>query len=190
MDFRTFTTRQALATLGVCFGLLVLASPAAARPDLQSQPQSEESDAFTRYLANHHAHEARVSAATWGDQSAAFQRYLANLRAENQAYKATRTGIPDSVVAMIEKNAVVAEPTVIPYLSHGIGVEGGGSPAHLRQQPDGFQPQLHGVDSAPVAHDGFDWETTGYIGGAILAAMLLALMSTIALKDRRGPRSA
>jgi len=189
MDFRTFTTRQALATLGVCVGLLVLASPAAARPDLQPQRKSEETDAFARYLANHHAHEAG-------------------------AYKATRTGIPDSVAAMVEKSAAVTEPAVIPYLSHGegvlvgkdgrpesqpevipylshgIGLEGGGSTAHLRRQPDGFQPQLHGVDSAPVAHDRFDWETTGYFGGAILAAMLLALMSTIALRDRRGPRSA
>ena len=189
MDPRT-TTRQALAALGAALALLLLASPAAARPDgFQPQLASEESsDAFSRYLANHRAHE--------------------------QVYKATRTGIPDSVAAALKQHGAVSEPTVIPYLSHGegvivgddgfpesqptvipylshgIGVNADGSTATLRQQPDGFQPQLHGVDSAPVAADGFDWETTGYVTGGILAAMLLGLMSTIALRDRRGLRSA
>ena len=46
------------------------------------------------------------------------------------------------------------------------------------------------MSSAQVADDGFDWETTGFVSGGILAAMLLALMSTIALKDRRGLKSA
>ena len=162
MDFRTFTARQALATLGACLGFVLLAAPASARPD--------ESDAFGRYLANHEAHEEQVSMA-------------------GHPYKATRTGIPDSVAAAVERNRV-AEPTVIPYLSHGLGVAETGSTVHLREQPDGFQPQLHGLDSAPVAGDGFNWETTGYVAGAILAAMLLALMSTIALRDRRGLKSA
>ena len=166
MDPRT-TTRQALAALGAAFALLLLASPAAARPDgFQPQLASEaSSDAFSRYLANHRVH-------------------------EEQAYHATRTGIPDSVAAALKQQGAVSEPTVIPYLSHGIGVNAAGSTATLRQQPDGFQPQLHGVDSAPVAADGFDWETTGYVTGGILAAMLLALMSTIALRERRGLRSA
>ena len=198
MDFRTNRTRQALAMLGACFGLLLLASPANARSDVQSQLAGEESsDAFSRYLANHRAHEAQVS----GDK---------------QAYHATRTGIPDSVAAALEQQgaATVSEPivvpylshgegvivdengfpepmpTVIPYLSHGLGVTSADSAATLRSQPDGFQPQLHGVSSAQVADDGFDWETTGFISGGILAAMLLALMSTIALRDRRGLKSA
>jgi hypothetical protein len=140
MDFRTNRTRQALAMLGVCFGLLLLASPANARSDLQSQLAGEESsDAFSRYLANHEAHEQQA--------------------------------------------------TVIPYLSHGIGITSVDPTATLRDQPDGFQPQLHRVDSAPVA-DGFEWETTGFVAGGILAAMLLALMSTIALRNRGGLRSA
>jgi hypothetical protein len=191
MDFRNNRTRQALAMLGACFGLLLLASPANARPDIQSQLAGEESsDAFSRYLANNRAH-------------------------EEQAYHATRTGIPDSVAAALEQQGAVTEqatvipylshgegvivgmdgfpesqPTVIPYLSHGIGVTSGDSTATLRDRPDGFQPQLHGVNSAPVADDGFDWETTGFVSGGILAAMLLALMSTIALRDRRGLKSA
>jgi hypothetical protein len=186
MDFRTFTARQALATLGACLGFVLLAAPASARPD--------ESDAFGRYLANHEAHEEQVSMA-------------------GHTYKATRTGIPDSVAAAVERNRVAepivipylshgegvlvgkdgrpeSQPTVIPYLSHGLGVADTGSTVHLREQPDGFQPQLHGLDSAPVADDGLNWETTGYVAGAILAAMLLALMSTIALRDRRGLKSA
>ena len=206
MDFRIFTTRQALATLGACFGLLLLASPAGAVP--------AESDALSRYLANHEAHEERVHQATSGGQSDSFQRYLANARADEQAYTATRAGIPDSVVALIEKNSQADEPAVIPYLSHGegvlvgkdgrpesqpevipylshgIGVADGGSAVHLREQPDGFQPQLHGVKAAPVAADGFDWETPGLVTGGIIAGVLLALMSTIVLRDRRGLRSA
>ena len=190
MDPRT-TTRQALAALGAALALLLLASPAAARPDgFQPQLASEESsDAFSRYLANNRVH-------------------------DEQAYHATRTGIPDSVAAALRQEGAVSEPTVvpylshgegvivgtdgfpesqptvIPYLSHGIGVNADGSTATLRARPDGFQPQLHGVDTAPVAADGFDWETTGYVTGGILAVMLLALMSTIALRDRRGLRSA
>ena len=89
-----------------------------------------------------------------------------------------------------EERGYPGKPTVIPYLSHGIGIEGDNSPAPVREQPDGFQPQLRGVDSAPVADSGFDWETTSFVGGGILAAMLLALLSTVALRDRRGFRSA
>ena len=106
MDFRTNRTRQALAMLGACFGLLLLASPANARSDVQSQLAGEESsDAFSRYLANHRAHEEQVSA-------------------DKQAYHATRTGIPDSVAAALEQQgaATVSEPLVVPYLSHGEGV--------------------------------------------------------------------
>ena len=126
MSFRTHTTRQALATLGACFALLLLlASPASAVPDgYQPQLSSQGPDAADRYLAIHRAQEERQQ------------------------------------------------------------------PAPLREQPDGFQPQLRGVDSAPVASPGFDWETTGFVAGGILAAMLLALMSAIALRERRGLRSA
>ena len=170
MDFRTNRTRQALAMLGVCFGLLLLASPANARPDAQSQLAGEESsDAFSRYLANHEVHEqqAAVTAPT-------VIPYLSH----GEGVIVGTDGFPES------------QPTVIPYLSHGIGVTSADSTATLRDQPDGFQPQLHGVNSAPVADDGFDWETTGFVSGGILAAMLLALMSTIALRDRRGLKSA
>lgn len=124
MNFHTRTSRQALASLGACFALLLLASPASADPD-GYQPQLSS-----------------------------------------------------------------ASPVVIPYLSHGIGVDDGTSPALLRAQPDGFQPQLRGADSARVASPGFDWETTGFVAGGILAAMLLVLMSTIALRQRGGLRSA
>lgn len=169
MDFRTFTTRRAFATLGVCFGLLLAASPASAVPDLSQTRQSDTSDAFTRYLANHEAHEARHAVA-----EPTVIPYLSH----GEGVLVGKDGRPES------------QPAVIPYLSHGLGVDETGATTHLREQPDGFQPQLHRVDSAPVAGDGFDWETTGYAAGAILAAMLLALMSTIALRDRRGPRSA
>ena len=162
MDFRTYTIRQALAALGACLGLMLLAGPAAARP---------AEDAFSRYLANHETHEQRAAAGA-------------------DVYKATRTGIPDSVVALVERNRAAAEHTVVPYLSHGIGVVDGGSTPQLRERPDGFQPQLHGVQTAAAPRDGFDWETTGFVSGAIVAAMLLALMSTIALRERRGLRSA
>ena len=146
MNFRTRTSRQALAALGACFALLLLASPASAGPDgYQPQLANPGPDWVDRYLAIHRAQEERQA---------------------------------------------VAEPTVIPDLSHGIGVDDGTAPALLRQQPDGFQPQLRGVDSAPVATPGFDWETTGFVAGGLLAAMLLALMSTIALRERRGLRSA
>jgi hypothetical protein len=163
MDPRT-TTRQALAALGAALALLLLASPAAARPDgFQPQLASEESsDAFSRYLANHRAHETTVIP------------YLSH----GEGVIVGNDGFPES------------QPTVIPYLSHGIGVNADGSTATLRTRPDGFQPQLHGVDTTPVAADSFDWETTGYVTGGILAVMLLALMSTIALRDRRGLRSA
>jgi hypothetical protein len=172
MDFRTNKTRQALAMLGACFGLLLLASPANARPDgFQPQLKSEESsDAFSRYLANHRAHEEQAAVT---EQTTVIP-YLSH----GEGVIVGDDGVPES------------QPTVIPYLSHGIGVNADGSTATLREQPDGFQPQLHSVDSTPVADDGFDWETTGYVSGGILAAMLLALMSTIALRDRRGLRSA
>ena len=87
-------------------------------------------------------------------------------------------GLPESI------------PTVIPYLSHGVGVVGTDATAGLRDKPDGFQPQLHTPDSPTVVDDGFAWETTGVVTAGIAAAMLLALMSTIALRDRRGPQSA
>lgn len=147
MNFRTHTSRQALASLGACFALLLLANPASADPDgYQPQLASPGPDLVDRYLAIHRAQEERQSA---------------------------------------------TQPTVIPYLSHGIGVtvDPDGHPAAGRQ-PDGFQPQLRGVDSAPVASPGFDWETTGFVAGGILAAMLLALMSTVAVRGRRGLRSA
>lgn len=168
MEFRTFTTRQALATLGACFALLLLASPASAVPDgFQPQLKSEAPDALDRYLANHRAHEQAESEPT-------VIPYLSH----GVGVTVGDDGLPAS------------EPTVIPYFSHGIGIEDAGSPALLREQPDGFQPQLRGVDSAPAVDRGFDWETTGFVAGGILAAMLLALMSTIALRDRRGLRSA
>jgi hypothetical protein len=171
MDFRTNRTRQALAMLGACFGLLLLASPANARPDVQSQLAGEESsDAFSRYLANDRAHEERAAVTA----QATVIPYLSH----GEGVIVGKNGVPES------------QPTVIPYLSHGIGVTSADPTATLRARPDGFQPQLHGVNSAPVADDGFDWETTGFVSGGILAAMLLALMSTIALRDRRGLKSA
>ena len=170
MNFRTRTTRQALATLGACFALLLLASPASAVPDgYQPQLSSQGPDAVDRYLAIHRAQEERQAAA-----EPTVIPYLSH----GAGVTVGADGYP------------VAEPTVIPYLSHGIGIDDGNSPALLREQPDGFQPQLRGVDSAPVASPGFDWETTGFVAGGILAAMLLALMSTIALRERRGLRSA
>ena len=171
MDFRTNRTRPALAMLGACFGLLLLASPANARSDIQSQLAGEESsDAFSRYLANHEAHEQQVAVTAQGTVIPYLSHGEGVIVGEN--------GVPEPT------------PTVIPYLSHGIGVTSADSTATLRAQPDGFQPQLHGVDSAPVAGDGFDWDTTGFVAGGIVAAMLLALMTTIALRDRRGLRSA
>jgi hypothetical protein len=171
MDFRTNRTRQALAMLGACFGLLLLASPANARSDLQSQLAGEESsDAFSRYLANHEAHDAQNAVTA----QATVIPYLSH----GEGVIVGENGLPES------------QPTVIPYLSHGIGVTSADSTATLRNQPDGFQPQLRGVSSVQVADDGFDWETTGFVTGGILAAMLLALMSTIALRDRRGLKSA
>lgn len=169
MEFRTFTTRQALATLGACFALLLLASPASAVPDgFQPQLKSEGPDAVDRYLAIHRAEQEQAAS------EATVIPYLSH----GVGVTVGDDGLPAS------------EPTVIPYLSHGIGIEDAGSPALVREQPDGFQPQLRGVDSAPAADRGFDWETTGFVTGGILAAMLLALMSTIALRDRRGLRSA
>lgn len=171
MDFRTRTSRQALAALGACFALLLLASPANADPDgYQPQLANPGPDLVDRYLAIHRAQEERHQAA------------------------ADPTVIPylshGMGVAVGADGYPIAEPTVIPYLSHGIGVDDGNSPALLREQPDGFQPQLRGTDSVRVASPGFDWETTGFVAGGILAAMLLALMSTIALRERRGLRSA
>lgn len=218
MRFSTITPRQAVAALGACFAVLLLASPAGARPDgYQPQLKSDTSDAFTRYVANHRAHEDQVAKAALGDgdQSDPVSRYLANLRADEQAYSASSTGIPDSVADLVAKNAAAASeplvvpylshgegvlvgedglpesiPTVIPYLSHGVGVTGTDATAGLRDKPDGFQPQLHTPDSPAVVDDGFDWETTGVVTAGIAAAMLLALMSTIALRDRRGLKSA
>jgi hypothetical protein len=217
MRFSTITPRQAVAALGVCFAFLLVAGPASARPDgYQPQLKSDTSDAFTRYVANHRAHEDQVAKAALGDgdQSDPVSSYLADLRAE-QAYNASSTGIPDSVADLVAKNAAAASeplvvpylshgegvlvgedglpesiPTVIPYLSHGVGVTGTDATLGLRDKPDGFQPQLHTPDSPTVVNDGFDWETTGVVTAGIAAAMLLALMSTIALRDRRGLKSA
>jgi hypothetical protein len=157
----TNTVRQLLAALGASLAVLVAAGSVKALPDgYQPQASNAGPDLVERYVARHRAHEER-------------------------AYHASRTGLPDSVAAALERQPA-AEPPVIPYLSHGIGIEDGYSPALVREQPDGFQPQLRGVDSAPVADSGFDWETTGFVGGGILAAMLLALASTVALRERRG----
>jgi len=162
MSPRTFTLRQALATLGASLGLLLLAGPAGAAPD---------GDAVSRYLAN-------------------------NGTDQGQAYHATRIGIPDDVAAAIARNHT-AEPLVIPYLSHGTGVtvDEDGLPASEptfvgREQPDGSQPQLRGADRVATSDSGVNWETTGYVAGGIVGAMLLALLSTLALRDRRGLRSA
>lgn len=170
MNFRTPTTRQALATLGACFAVLLLASPASAVPDgYQPQLSNSGPDWVDRYLAIHGADEALQAA-----PEPTVIPYLSH-------------GIGVTVGA---DGYPIAEPTVISYLSHGIGVDDGSSLALVREQPDGFQPQLRGLDSARVADSGFDWETTGYVAGGLLAAMLIALMSTIALRDRRGLRSA
>ena len=214
MRFTPITPRQAVAALGACFALLVVASPANARTDLvRPQVTTDTSDAFTRYLANDRAH--AYSASHTGIPDSVASILANNDRAhDDQSYSATHIGVPDSVAAILAKNDRTTEPlvvpylshgegvivgddgvpqsqpTVIPYLSHGIGVTGTDATAQLRQQPDGFQPQLHTLDSTRVADDGFDWETTGFLTAGIAAAMLLALMSTIALRDRRGLRSA
>ena len=233
MNFSNITTRQALATLGAAFGLVVLAGPAAASV-------AESSDAFTRYVANHQAHEQQVAQA---NQSSAFIRYPGNTQPEMKTYHASAAGIPDSVAQAVKNNAannatatndvvipylshgegiVVGEDglpqsqpstvvpylshgegvlvgedglpksvTVIPYLSHGIGIEDTTSAVTLRERPDGFQPQLHTIDTTSVTvDDGFDWETTGFVSGGLLAALALALMTTIALRHRDGLKSA
>jgi hypothetical protein len=133
MDFRTLTSRHALAALGACFSLLLVASPASAGPD-GSQPQlaSAGPDVVDRYVANHRAQVA------------------------------------------------------IPYLSHGIGVtvDENGYPV---SEPAAPAPR----EQAGLAVDrGIDWEATGFTAGTVLAAMVFALMLTVALRGTRRPRSA
>ena len=114
---------------------------------------------------------------------------MADLVAKNAASPSVCTQHGEGV--LVDENGLPESiPTVIPDLSHCFGVVGTDATAGLRDKPDGFQPQLHTPDSTTVAADGFDWETTGVVTAGIAAAMLLALMSTIALRDRRGLKSA
>lgn len=200
MNFRTYTTKRALTTLGACFGLLFVAGPANARPD--------STDAFTRALANHQAYNAShtgipdsVTAAIAASSAAASDVVIPYL-SHGQGVSVDEAGFPQSEPAVVipylshgegvlvgEDGLPQAQPTVIPYLSHGFGVEASSTPS-LRERPDGFQPQLHTVGSTTVADDGFNWETTGVLSGALLAAIALGLMTMIALKDRGGLKSA
>lgn len=167
MDFRTLTSRQALAALGACFALLLVASPASADPDgYQPQLANAGPDWVDRYLAGHPEEQTPTEPTVIP--------YLSH-------------GIGVTVGA---DGYPIVEPTVIPYLSHGIGVDDGSSPALLREQPDGFQPQLGGAEANLAVDRGFDWEATSFTAGGVLAAMLFGLMLTIALRGTRGPRSA
>lgn len=150
---------------------------------------------------------AALAAVTTPDARSGHQ----DLGYRGESQQSDRTGAPDALDRYIRNNA----PSVV-RPDDRAGVRGVGALASedasdaldrylanhraheqqvaadptVREQPDGFQPQLRGVDSAPVASPGFDWETTGLVTGVILAAMLLAFMSTIALRHRRGLRNA
>ena len=210
MNFRTNITRQALAVLGACFGLLLLASPATARPDgFQPQLKSEDSsDAFTATWRTTRRTRRRSTPATWGDQSDAFTRYIANER----AYHASHTGIPDSVTAAIARNAAAprssfptsatARASSSARTGSPVGADGDpvSQPRHRRRGHHLHRAAARAAGRLPaaasrrglrqVAGDGFDWETTGVFSGGILAAMLLGLMATIALRNRGGLKSA
>jgi hypothetical protein len=109
------------------------------------------------------------------EESDALARYLANHRAhEERASQTTPRGQSDAFMR---------------YLA--VGVADATSSVTLRERPDGFQPQLHTDASVQVAGgDGFEWETTGFVGAGLAGAMLLALLSTLALRSARGLRGA
>lgn len=64
---------------------------------------------------------------------------------------------------------------VIPYLSHGILSSSALSGAALRETPDGFQPQLSSDRVVLGSERRLDRRDWGLMGGAALAAILVAL---------------
>jgi hypothetical protein len=83
--------------------------------------------------------------------------------------------------------------TVIPYLSHGMGVdESRFSGGQTARHNGGWYTGLEYADPPKLVQsdDGFDWGGIQIGAGVALAALLLAAMSTLALRSKDGGKPA
>jgi hypothetical protein len=211
MDIRTFVARRALIAAGACFAFLLVAGPAAARPDdgtgngsavpFEYPSRGGTADAIAAQLGERQdlLPQAAVGIPYDGGEPAALTQLAGHRGHEEQAYEARRIAAEESAAragSMPLKPAdefsiaPSGEPTVIPYLSHGLTTPADLQAVGNRAEPDGFQPQLGARSAGPGADHGFNWEATGFLAGALLAAMLAAALSTLALRERRGLKGA
>ena len=82
---------------------------------------------------------------------------------------------PDVIERYVANHRQDTEVNVIPYLSHGSLSSSALSGAALRETPDGFQPQLNSDRVVLGSEHRLDRRDWGFMGGAALAAMLVAL---------------
>ena len=101
-----------------------------------------------------------------------------------QLQAAAETDVIDRYVANHRQDP---EVNVIPYLSHGSLSSSAPSGAALRETPDGFQPQLSSDRIVLGSERRLDRRDWGLMGGAALAAILVAL-AAMQFAGRKGGR--
>ena len=82
---------------------------------------------------------------------------------------------PDVFERYVANHRQDTDANVVSYLSHGILSSSAPSGAALRETPDGFQPQLSSDRIVLGSERRLDRRDWGLMGGAALAAILVAL---------------
>ncbi len=184
MNFKAMQTHQLLAALGACLAAMILAGPAAAKPDdgggNSNRPVLEE-QSVTWYLTDEYRPFMLPDEVDSANATIVNQRQL-ELAGDKQF----------QVVPYLSHGILEPEQAweVIPYLSHGVlTASDAAGLAAQSNTPDGYQPQLGVSEFAVVADDGFDWTTTGF-AASMIAALLVALAVTFTRGSRHGYRSA
>jgi hypothetical protein len=192
MNLKGMQMHQLLAALGACLAAMILAGPAAARPDedggISNRPALDE-QSVTWYLTDEYRPfmlpESEATAAIVNqrqleltsdrhEQQVQVIPYLSHgiLTASDAARVEAQRSTPDGYQPQLGRSA-----------SHAVG------PGSSNDRPDGYQPQLGGSELAVVADEGFDWTTTGLMA-SIVAALFVAIAITITRGSRPGYRSA
>ena len=181
--FRTTHTARRIAT-AIVAGLTLMAvassvavagidRPDGYQPQLQATSGAFTPDVFKLYAASHRDDDVAVISYL----SQGITQEATGLRATPDGYQpqlqaAAETDVIDRYVANHRQDT---EVNVIPYLSHGSLSSSAPSGAALRETPDGFQPQLNSDRVVLGSEHRLDRRDWGLMGGAALAAMLVAL---------------
>jgi hypothetical protein len=201
--------RHLLAGLGACMSLLVVASPANARPDSsvgsgiapQQQRQVASTDPATIRVIPYLSHgtlkpaqSIKVIPQYDGYKSGYPQLHQLLAGTTIKAAAGTQaTDNSDVISRYVRSHEAKESRTASWYLneqneplaySDGTTPRIAGGPA-TREQPDGYQPQTPSAEVGTGLDSGFDWQTTGFVAGSLAAGLLAAAMM-IALRHRRG----